>query len=181
MLHSIRRFAPLVLLVLSLISVPLAQANSAVNGAALLAEPLAAISFSGSYGPQTFDTLANSGSSSSLPPGWELSESGAQANTQYTAGYGSSGTGDTYSFGASGSSERALGTQRSGNFSSMFGVQFQNDTGEELTELSVQYVCEQWRRGGSGAADRLDTLSGAADRCGRLHVPGDVLPAAHDQ
>ncbi|MBK7200389.1 hypothetical protein [Candidatus Amarolinea dominans] len=156
MLHSIRRFAPLVLLVLSLISVPLAQANSAVNGAALLAEPLAAISFSGSYGPQTFDTLANSGSSSSLPPGWELSESGAQANTQYTAGYGSSGTGDTYSFGASGSSERALGTQRSGNFSSMFGVQFQNDTGEELTELSVQYVCEQWRRGGSGAADRLD-------------------------
>ena len=38
----------------------------------------------------------------------------------------------------------------------MFGVQFQNDTGEELTELSVQYVCEQWRRGGSGDADRLD-------------------------
>src|SRR5437764_4929258 len=58
---------------------------------------------------QNFDTLANSGTSSTVPTGWAFSESGTNANTTYTAGTGSSTTGDTYSFGASGNTDRAFG------------------------------------------------------------------------
>ncbi|MBK8142003.1 MAG: hypothetical protein IPK57_14205 [Chitinophagaceae bacterium] len=66
------------------------------------------------YGPQDFNTLANTGSSSSLPTGWYFAETGSSSNTTYTAGTGSGNTGDTYSFCATSSSERALGGLRSG-------------------------------------------------------------------
>src|SRR3954468_10193178 len=45
---------------------------------------------------QDFDTLVNSGTSSVLPDGWVLSETGTNANTNYTAGTGSGNSGDTY-------------------------------------------------------------------------------------
>lgn len=107
---------------------------------------------------QDFDTLANSGTSSTVPTGWAFSETGANANTVYTAGTGSSNTGDTYSFGASGSTERAFGGLRSGNLIPTIGVQFQNNTGGTIGQLSIRYNCEQWRIGvtNRGAADRLD-------------------------
>src|SRR5262245_39991943 len=63
---------------------------------------------------QDFDTLASSGTSSTLPQGWDFSESGTRANSTYTAGAGSSITGDTYSFGAAASPERAFGGLQSG-------------------------------------------------------------------
>ena len=64
---------------------------------------------------QDFNSLANSGTSSSVPSGWSFVESGTNANTEYTAGTGSSTTGDTYSFGATGSPERAFGGLQSGH------------------------------------------------------------------
>ncbi len=48
---------------------------------------------------QDFNTLVNSATSSVLPTGWALLETGAGANATYTASIGSSGTGDTYIFG----------------------------------------------------------------------------------
>ena len=54
---------------------------------------------------QDFNTLANTGTSSTLPAGWALLEKGTSANTSYTAGTGSSNAGDTYSFGAAGQSD----------------------------------------------------------------------------
>src|SRR6266496_2751132 len=62
---------------------------------------------------QDFNTLASSGTSSALPTGWYFDETSTNANTLYTAGTGSSTTGDTYSFGSTGSSERAFGELRS--------------------------------------------------------------------
>ncbi|HQX92989.1 MAG TPA: hypothetical protein PKX50_10985, partial [Thermomonas sp.] len=76
--------------------------------AMVFCSPLAAqaqVSLSGGSYTQNFDTLANTGTSSTLPAGWLMSETGASANGTYTAGTGSSNTGDTYSFGAAGSSE----------------------------------------------------------------------------
>src|SRR5215813_6392517 len=66
---------------------------------------------------QNFDTLSNSASpSNALPTGWYLAElgTGAAADGSYVVGTGSVNTGGAYSFGASGSTDRALGSLGSG-------------------------------------------------------------------
>ena len=105
---------------------------------------------------QNFDSLAASGTSSTLPDGWFLLESGASANSTYTAGTGSGTTGDTYSFGASGNPERALGGQRTGSLVPEFGVQLKVGGPSILESLQVAYTGEQWRMGAAGRMDRLD-------------------------
>ncbi len=108
---------------------------------------------------QDFDTLAASGQSDLLPAGWALAESGSSANNdgKYTAGTGSSNAGDTYSFGSTGSTDRAFGTLLSGTLTATIGASFTNDTGETISALDVVYTGEQWRLGQSGrGADRLD-------------------------
>jgi uncharacterized protein len=105
---------------------------------------------------QNFDTLANSGSSLALPTDWIISESGTAANSTYTAGTGSSTTGDSYSFGATGSTERALGTLQSGSLVSTIGTSYTNNTGSTITSLLLSYFGEQWRLGTAGRVDRLD-------------------------
>lgn len=118
-----------------------------------------AVSFTGTTYTQDFDTLANTGTTNStLPFGWELSEAGggARDNEQYAADTGSSSTGDTYSFGAATSTERAFGGLQSGTLIPTIGASFQNDTGSTLTELTIQYTGEQWRLGATARVDRLD-------------------------
>src|SRR5262245_26265777 len=106
---------------------------------------------------QDFATLAATGQSSAVPTGWAFVELGTNANTTYTAGTGSSNAGDTYSFGASGSTERAFGSLLSGSLIPTNGVSFTNDTGSTISSLDVAYTGEQWRLGQSGrGADRLD-------------------------
>jgi uncharacterized protein len=110
----------------------------------------------GSAYTQDFDTLASSGTSGTVPTGWDFAESGTNANTTYTAGTGSGNAGDTYSFGASGSSERAFGGLLSGSLVPTIGAQFTNNTGGTITSLAVSYTGEQWRLGAAGREDRLD-------------------------
>ena len=105
---------------------------------------------------QTFDSLPATGTGSTLPGGWYFAESKQNANATYTAGDGTSNTGDTYSFGSTGSSDRALGTLQSGKLASTIGARLRNDTGNTLTTIAVAYTGEQWRVGGSGSPDRLD-------------------------
>jgi len=110
---------------------------------------------------QNFDTLANTGTTNSLTiNGWYLDESGTGAanNGQYAAGTGSSTTGDTYSFGAASSTERAFGGLLSGSLNPTIGAQFTNNTGSTVTTVDVSYTGEMWRAGvtSRGAADRLD-------------------------
>ena len=109
---------------------------------------------------QDFDTLASSGTTNTtVPTGWEFSESGTNANATYQAGTGSGNAGDTYSFGASGSAERAFGGLRSGSLVPLVGAQFTNNTGVAITSLGISYTGEQWRLGqntAGRAADRLD-------------------------
>lgn len=119
--------------------------------------PQISLTGSGAY-LQDFNTLAATGSSSALPAGWHLFESGTSANTEYTAGTGSASTGDTYSYGSTDDSDRALGSLRTGSLISTFGANFINNTGEIITSLHVTYTGEQWRSGATNrnAADRLD-------------------------
>src|SRR6478672_7696074 len=87
------------------------------------------ISLTGSTYTQDFNTLANTGTSSTLPAGWLLSEAGTNANTTYTAGNGSGTAGDTYSFGATSSADRAFGGLQSGSLIPTIGAFFINNTG----------------------------------------------------
>lgn len=108
---------------------------------------------------QTFDTLASTGITSTLSvEGWYLDEVSTNADYSYRVGTGSNTTGDTYSFGTSGSTERAFGTLLSNSLTPMIGAQFTNNTGQTITMLSITYTGEQWRLGQSRASppDRLD-------------------------
>lgn len=117
---------------------------------------VAPISLTGAIYTQDFNTLANTGTSTSLPTGWIIAESGTAANTSYTAGTGSSNTGDTYSFGAAASADRTLGGLRTGSLAPSFGGSFINNTGSTITSLRIAYTGKQWRLGGTGRNDRLD-------------------------
>lgn len=103
---------------------------------------------------QNFNTLATSGTSDVMPDGWSFSETGANANAMYTAGDGSSNSGDTYSFGIG--SDRALGSVQSGSLLAAIGACFTNNTGQTITSLDISFTGEQWRLGTTGRADRLD-------------------------
>ncbi len=104
---------------------------------------------------QDFDTLASSGTSNVLPTGWYFIESGSNANTIYTAGTGSSNTGDTYSFGSTGSTDRAFGGLQSSNLIPTIGAKLVNNTGFTITQIPISYYGEMWRLGTAG---RLDSL-----------------------
>src|SRR5688572_749078 len=85
---------------------------------------------------QNFDTLATSGTTNTtLPTGWYLTEQGggARDNEQYGADNGGSGTGDTYSYGTTAATDRALGGLQSGTLIPFFGAKFMNDTGVTIT------------------------------------------------
>jgi len=104
---------------------------------------------------QDFDTLANTGTSSILPTGWQIFEGGTNGNAFYTAGNGDFNGGSAYSYGANGSTERALGTFTSGNLSPIYlSAFFTNGLDTAITDLSFAYVGEQWRLG-NNVNDRL--------------------------
>jgi hypothetical protein len=112
---------------------------------------------SGSAYTQNFNSLASSGTSSTLPAGWFMLETGTNANTTYSAGTGSSNTGDTYSFGSTTApTDRALGGLRSGSLVPLFGACFTNNTGAAITSLAVSYFGEEWRLGTAGRTDQLN-------------------------
>ena len=107
------------------------------------------------YG-QDFNTLATTGTSSSVPAGWAFLETGANANGTYTAADGTLNAGDTYSFGTGTAVDRAFGTLQSGNLISVFGASFFNNTGASISALLISYAGEQWRLGTLGRIDQLD-------------------------
>lgn len=100
---------------------------------------------------QNFDTLSNSTSPSTLlPTGWYLTElgTGSAADGAYVVGTGSSNGGGAYSFGATGSTERALGSLGSSSVTPIYyGARFTNNTGSVITSLAISYTGEMWRRG----------------------------------
>jgi hypothetical protein len=105
---------------------------------------------------QDFGTLANTGTSSTVPAGWAFSEAGANQNALYAAGTGSSNAGDTYSFGfAAPNTERAFGGLQAGSLIPTVGVCYTNNTTATITGLTVTYTGETWR---VGTATRTDGI-----------------------
>jgi hypothetical protein len=158
--------------------------------------------FGSSY-TQNFDSLPNTPENTSLEatrpwaddtatgaavsgiPGWYLyhplspaGENGTNDHQRFRIGAGSANTGSFYSFGSTGSTDRALGGLNADTLSTpqnatvppatvedtqMFiGFQIVNNTGTTLTSFSLSYAGEQWRLAGNGTGgtqvtdDRLD-------------------------
>jgi endonuclease/exonuclease/phosphatase family metal-dependent hydrolase len=121
--------------------------------AVLLVDSAAAqISMSAGTYHQDFDSLAGSGSANmwtdnSTLVGWYASKS-ASSNTitNYIANAGSLNTGSLYSYGATGSANRALGVLVSGTTGNIaFGVRFTNDTASARSNIVISFTGEQWR------------------------------------
>jgi hypothetical protein len=112
------------------------------------------IALGGTTYTQNFDSLSSGVASSGLPLGWRVSETGANQNSTYSVGAGTSNTGDVYSFGSANSADRALGSLRSNNLFPSFGAVFSNATGSTITGLNIDYFGEQWRNG----SNSLDSL-----------------------
>ena len=138
---------------------------------------------------QNFDSLPNSPTNASLgnsPTGWIddtgspgagqfsilgwylwhpilQTEGGANGHQRMRLGTGSANTGSFWSFGASGSAERALGMTSSNtmatpppitgtspdNGESYYGARLTNNTGVNLANFTLSYAGEQWRDGGA--------------------------------
>lgn len=119
---------------------------------------------------QSFDTLATTGTANpwvndSTLVGWSLYNSLLAAPATYVADNGASNAGAFRSFGATGSTDRALGGVASGG--TYFGsppsgaaagwivVGFTNDTGSTITSFTLSYDGEQWRNGGNTSAQTM--------------------------
>jgi hypothetical protein len=139
----------------------LAFSGLALTTGAVFAAPISLTTLNAVGYTQNFDTLSNvaGGTTNNLViPGWAMTESGggARDNEQYAVDTGASTTGDTYSYGAAGSTDRALGGLRSGTLIPVFGAAFTNNTGSTITSMLISYFGEQWRVGTANRADRLD-------------------------
>ncbi len=117
----------------------------------------------GSSYTENFDTLSNTAGSTTnnlTINGWYMTEvgGGARDNEQYAVDTGGSATGDTYSYGLAGNTERAFGGLQSGTLIPTIGASFTNNTGGTITSLAISYNGEQWRAGvtNRNAADRID-------------------------
>ncbi len=152
----VNAFSLVTVMALLLMAVPMQSAQASGGGSGSVS--LTAL---GTAYTQDFDTLAIVGLNNDLSiNGWFLDEAGTSSNNngQYAAGTGSGNAGDTYSFGAAASTERAFGGLLSGTLNPTIGSQFTNNTGSTVTALDISYIGEMWRAGvtNRGAADRLD-------------------------
>ncbi|MCU0395096.1 MAG: endonuclease [Chitinophagaceae bacterium] len=128
-----------------------------LSGILSLAQPVSITTLNTAY-TQDFNTLAVSGTSSTLPVGWLLAEAGTNANNTYAADNGNVISGNSYSYGTGTATDRAFGGLQSGSLVPTLGVAFTNNTGSNITSLAISYTGEMWRAGvlNRGAADRLD-------------------------
>jgi hypothetical protein len=132
--------------------------------AATVLSSQAAVSLTSAGSPytQNFDSLAATGTAiawanGSTLPGWSLfrQPSPGTAITAYSAGTGTSNTGNIYSFGSTNSTERALGGVGSGSFTGWIAVNFINDSSSAFNGFNVTWNGEQWRNGGNTNAQTM--------------------------
>lgn len=117
------------------------------TGAASLSEPTS--------NPGQIYALSNLDASADSLAGWSfIRHSPVSGTSRFSANDGSSNTGSAYSYGAAGSTERALGAVGSSSNASRFGVVLVNNTGSTITSFTLSYTGEQWRRG-TATTDQL--------------------------
>lgn len=129
-------------------------------GALLTAMSAEAIDFNGSPYSQNFDGLISTGNvptvfgstigtQAAIPAlaGWSGVKSGGTGGTatNFAASDGAATSGGLYSYGTTGSTERALGAIASGSNAMTFGAGFTNTSGHTITSITVSFTAEFWR------------------------------------
>lgn len=157
------------------------------------AQPISITNSSFSYS-QDFNFLATTGTANTIAAstGWIILEKGTSTrnNAGYAGDNGASNSGDCYSIGATGNSERALGSLRSGTLSPLYGVGFVNNSSSAITSITVSYKGETWRVGATNREDSIkfeyaigatgiDTIEGSWIRVTELDYikPGQAATA----
>lgn len=117
---------------------------------------------------QNFNGLASTGTSitwtdNTTLTGWYAKTDITSPITSYGTNNGSSNTGALYSFGTNSAADRALGmacsngfTGTSGASKGYYGWRLKNNTGANITSLTVVWTGEQWRREDNTAAHTLN-------------------------
>jgi predicted extracellular nuclease len=172
---------------------PAATSNPAALTLSAVVTPAGQVSYAGGSYTQNFNSLPASGTFT-LPAngpyafsdapvsaaglgGWSFAKydgSGTSVLFRVDAGTGTSGS--VYSYGSTNAPDRALGTLSSGSTIPRFGLTLVNSTGLTVTELTLSYTGEQWRRGG-GVTNVLafEYGLGAADINNGSFVPAPAL------
>ena len=103
---------------------------------------------------QDFNTLASTGTSNTWSgnvtlEGWYVTL-GSSSIATYLTDNGNSSSSNVYSYGSTGSTERAFGViANSTSSTTRFGLRFKNNTGKQITSFKIFYRGEQWREGSS--------------------------------
>ena len=105
---------------------------------------------------ENFNTLATAGSTT-LPNSFEFAFNESPGDLTYAADNGSNSAANTYSYGATGSTDRAFGEITSSAVQSTIGACFTNNTNHAITSFLIGYTGEEWRLGvADSSVDRLD-------------------------
>jgi hypothetical protein len=148
--------------VLSALALSLAAATYA-RAAVDITDPSAVIT-------QNFDSLATAGTLNAWSndvslPGWSLFTAAGAPITSYRADNGTSNTGAFYSFGATASTDRALGgvgsggtyfgSPAAGSIAGYIAFAVTNAAGVAFTGFELAFDGEQWRNGGNTSAQPM--------------------------
>jgi len=86
--------------------------------------------------------------------GWQLAAiTGADVKLSTDAGSGTAGS--NYNYGSASSTDRAIGCLASGSYIGSLGAVFMNNSTGPLNKITITYVGENWRRGGSGNINKM--------------------------
>lgn len=116
------------------------------------------VSLTGPPYSQNFNALANSGSNVPIVNNAAPLVGWYSTRATYNPDAGTNNNGGQYSYGAAGNTDRSWGSRSSGSTSTMyFGVVMQNNTGNALGSVTVNYTGEQWRLAEKGTTS-VDAL-----------------------
>jgi hypothetical protein len=121
-----------------------------VSAIPALAQHIEMGSFTTTY-TQDFNTLPamageyQLGTNAFLPEGWTVHRS--TASNVLFVNNGSSNTGGLYSYGNTGSTDRALGALTASGTEVTYNLLLQNTSGRTITALDIAFAAEQWRCG----------------------------------
>ncbi|WP_299991681.1 T9SS C-terminal target domain-containing protein [uncultured Pontibacter sp.] len=94
---------------------------------------------------------ARLGEDAFIPDGWAVyrinSKSEIVINNTILVNNGSSNTGGLYSYGSTGTTDRALGALTASGIEITYNLLLQNTSGRAITALDIEFAAEQWRMG----------------------------------
>lgn len=144
-------------------------ASVALLSAASAAQATVSVTSASFTYSQDFDSLANTGTANawandSTLAGWNLIFPNAAA-AAYSTSAGTGTSGGFYSYGAAGSSERALGSLATNanvavGSNQVMALAMTNNSALTLDSFTLRYDGEQWRNGGNANAQSLTVLYG---------------------